>query len=75
MTSTAVSTTTTRPNAPAIAASATVRVEPPDGAARAWRLAALACSAGAFGLVVVVLTAVLVIRRRHGTGPSGRHAG
>jgi hypothetical protein len=25
--------------------------------------------------VVVVLTAVLVIRRRQGTGPSGRHAG
>jgi membrane-anchored mycosin MYCP len=39
------------------------------------RTVALAAIAGAFGLVVVVLTAVLVIRRRQGTGPSGRHAG
>ena len=39
------------------------------------RTVALAVIAGAFGLVVVVLTAVLVIRRRQGTGPSGRHAG
>jgi type VII secretion-associated serine protease mycosin len=39
------------------------------------RTVALAAIAGAFGLVVVVLTAVLVIRRRRGTGPSGRHAG
>jgi type VII secretion-associated serine protease mycosin len=39
------------------------------------RTVALAAMAGAFGLVVVVLTAVLVIRRRQGTGPSGRHAG
>ncbi len=46
MTSTAVSTTTTRPNEPAIAARATVRVEMPDGAALARLLAALACSAG-----------------------------
>jgi membrane-anchored mycosin MYCP len=39
------------------------------------RTVALAAIAGVFGLVVVVLTAVLVIRRRQGTGPSGRHAG
>jgi membrane-anchored mycosin MYCP len=39
------------------------------------RTVALAAIAGAFGLVVLVLTAVLVIRRRQGTGPSGRHAG
>src|SRR5690242_12016664 len=39
------------------------------------RTVVLAAIAGAFGLAVVVLTAVLVIRRRHGTGPSGRHAG
>ena len=39
------------------------------------RTVALAAIVGAFGLVVVVLTAVLVIRRRRGTGPSGRHAG
>ena len=39
------------------------------------RTVALAAIAGAFGLAVVVLTAVLVIRRRQGTGPSGRHAG
>jgi len=39
------------------------------------RTVALAAIAGAFGLVVVVLAAVLVIRRRQGTGPSGRHAG
>ena len=39
------------------------------------RTVALAAIAGAFGLVVVVVTAVLVIRRRQGTGPSGRHAG
>ena len=39
------------------------------------RTVALAAIASAFGLVVVVLTAVLVIRRRQGTGPSGRHAG
>jgi type VII secretion-associated serine protease mycosin len=39
------------------------------------RTVALAAIAGAFGLVVVVLTVVLVIRRRQGTGPSGRHAG
>ena len=39
------------------------------------RTVALAAIAGSFGLVVVVLTAVLVIRRRQGTGPSGRHAG
>jgi subtilisin family serine protease len=39
------------------------------------RTVALVAIAGAFGLVVVVLTAVLVIRRRQGTGPSGRHAG
>jgi subtilisin family serine protease len=39
------------------------------------RTVALAATAGSFGLVVVVLTAVLVIRRRRGTGPSGRHAG
>lgn len=55
------------------------------GAARAQATAApsgmsartvvLAAIAGAFGLAVVVLTAVLVIRRRQGTGPSGRHAG
>jgi hypothetical protein len=38
------------------------------------RTVALAAIAGAFGLAVVVLTAVLVIRRRQGTGPSGRHA-
>jgi hypothetical protein len=38
------------------------------------RTVALATIAGAFGLAVVVLTAVLVIRRRQGTGPSGRHA-
>ena len=35
---------------------------------------ALAVIAGSFGLVVVVVTAVLVIRRRQETGPSGRHA-
>jgi subtilisin family serine protease len=39
------------------------------------RTAVLAAIVGAFGLAVVVLTAVLVIRRRQGTGPSGRHAG
>ena len=39
------------------------------------RTVALAAIASAFGLVVLVLTAVLVIRRRQGTGPSGRHAG
>ena len=39
------------------------------------RTVALAAIAGAFGLVVVVVTAVLVTRRRQGTGPSGRHAG
>jgi subtilisin family serine protease len=39
------------------------------------RTVALAAIAGVFGLVVVVLTAMLVIRRRQGTGPSGRHAG
>jgi subtilisin family serine protease len=38
------------------------------------RTVALAAMAGAFGLVVVVLTAVLVIRRRPETGPLGRHA-
>jgi hypothetical protein len=38
------------------------------------RTVALAAIVGAFGLVVV-LTAVLVIRRRQGTGASGRHAG
>ena len=38
------------------------------------RTVALAAIAGSFGLVVVVLTAVLVIRRRQETGPSGRHA-
>jgi len=38
------------------------------------RTVALAAIAGSFGLVVVVLAAVLVIRRRQGTGPSGRHA-
>jgi membrane-anchored mycosin MYCP len=35
---------------------------------------ALAVIAGSFGLMVVVVTAVLVIRRRRDTGPSGRHA-
>ena len=35
---------------------------------------ALAVIAGSFGLMVVVVTAVLVIRRRQETGPSGRHA-
>ena len=35
---------------------------------------ALAVIAGSFGLMVVVVTAVLVIRRRRETGPSGRHA-
>jgi membrane-anchored mycosin MYCP len=39
------------------------------------RTVALAAIAGAFGLAVVALTAVLLIRRRQGTGPSGRHAG
>jgi hypothetical protein len=34
------------------------------------RTAVLAAIVGAFGLAVVVLTAVLVIRRRQGTGPS-----
>ena len=38
------------------------------------RTVAVAAIAGSFGLVVVVLTAVLVIRRRPGTGSSGRHA-
>ena len=38
------------------------------------RTVALAAIAGAFGLVVVVLTAVLVIRRRPETRPLGRHA-
>jgi membrane-anchored mycosin MYCP len=35
---------------------------------------ALAVIAGSFGLMAVVVTAVLVIRRRQDTGPSGRHA-
>jgi subtilisin family serine protease len=35
---------------------------------------ALAVIAGSFGLMAVVVTAVLVIRRRRDTGPSGRHA-
>jgi type VII secretion-associated serine protease mycosin len=39
------------------------------------RTVVLAAIVGAFGLAVVVLTAVLVLRRRQGTGPSGRHAG
>jgi hypothetical protein len=39
------------------------------------RTVVLAAIVGAFGLAVVVLTAVLVIRRRQGPGPSGRHAG
>jgi hypothetical protein len=38
------------------------------------RTVALAAIAGSFGLVVVVLTAVLVIRRRPETGRLGRHA-
>ena len=38
------------------------------------RTVALAAIAGSFGLVVVVLLAVLVIRRRPETGPLGRHA-
>ena len=38
------------------------------------RTVALAAIAGSFGLVVVVLTVVLVIRRRPETGPLGRHA-
>jgi membrane-anchored mycosin MYCP len=38
------------------------------------RTVALAAIAGSFGLVVVVLTAVLVIRRRPETGPLGRHS-
>jgi membrane-anchored mycosin MYCP len=45
------------------------------GAGLSTRTVVLAAIAGAFGLAVVVLTAVLVIRRRQGTGPSGRHAG
>src|SRR6185437_13958364 len=58
MTSTAVSTTTTRPNAPAIAARATVGVEMPDGAAVAWSLAAPACSAGSTAVTARVDHAV-----------------
>jgi membrane-anchored mycosin MYCP len=38
------------------------------------RTVALAAIAGSFGLLVVVVTAVLVIRRRQEAGPSGRHA-
>jgi type VII secretion-associated serine protease mycosin len=53
-------------------ASSPARAAPSGVSARTLALAAIA---GAFGLVVVVLTAVLVIRRRPGTGSSGRHAG
>jgi len=49
----------------------TPRAAPSEGAARTVALAAIA---GSFGLLVVVVTAVLVIRRRRETGPSGRHA-
>jgi type VII secretion-associated serine protease mycosin len=38
------------------------------------RTVAVAAIAGSFGLVVVVVTAVLFIRRRPETGPLGRHA-
>ena len=49
----------------------TPRAAPSEGSARTVALAAIA---GSFGLLVVVVTAVLVIRRRRETGPSGRHA-
>src|SRR4029077_9208865 len=52
-------------------AAQTARAAPSGGSARAVTLAAIA---GSFGLLVV-LTAVLVIRRRRRTGPSGWHAG
>jgi membrane-anchored mycosin MYCP len=47
------------------------RAAPSEGSART---VALAVMAGSFGLLVVVVTAVLVTRRRRETGPSGRHA-
>jgi membrane-anchored mycosin MYCP len=49
----------------------TPRAAPSEGSARTVALAAIA---GSFGLLVVVVTAMLVIRRRHETRPSGRHA-
>jgi len=49
----------------------TPRAAPSEGSARTVALAAIA---GSFGLLVVVVTAVLVIRRRQETRPSGRHA-
>jgi subtilisin family serine protease len=52
-------------------AARTARAAPSGGSARTVALAAIA---GSFGLLVV-LTAVLVIRRRRRTGPSGWHAG
>ena len=52
-------------------AAQTARAAPSAGSAR---MVAVAAIAGSFGLLVVVLTTVLVIRRRHETRPSGRHA-